>query len=810
MAVITQEFEANFTKYLDAVSQADAQLKSFATDSDKIASQLGRLTDQFTGTKVVQQAELMAEAIDRVGGAATLTDAELAKIAPTVNEAVAKLQALGIDVPDKLQAVADKTKDIKTANDGWVSSITDVVQGYVGLEGLRMAVDWVEQTAAQAKSLEILSAQTQINVDDLQELSGVMKESGVDADTLAKGLYNLSRKAAGDDTSVATGLHLMGMSLEDIKGLDGEQLFLTIEHGLSTLQGSLRDTASADLFGSRLGRAMAGASTNIDEVMKHWRELNTVVSTENNKALADFDTALNRTKQNLQNFGANTLAGVVDGFNTLFDATNKGATRWQVFVAMFKDFVASNTVTGASTSHLADLLDHLNQQTAANTKGLQANASAHDDHKTAMTADEQAAAFMASVKKDATKALTATQADYLTQLAAINQATAQNAAALGISAAQFDIWKKNYDAGIEATKQFNKAVEDANSVGADWRGTLADMDGGVVEWAKHLIASGMSAQEVATYYGLTAAQAAALEKSIKADGDALKLQGESIKTVMGLWNDYFTMRASESATTTDKQIADVHKWEQAQILAAQKAKTDTGEFYTALQAVVSEKLNAIQVDWNALNNTMTTETQRGLQQTADKAQAIYQEALKHVGEWSDATIQKYRDAADAAQLAANEFGTGFQTNADKATAAVQKTGQAIGDTAAKAKAAADAANQRFTMQSAVSTGDLQALAAQTGGEVVNDSYGNPYVWIPGKNAAPPTRASGGPVSAGTSYLVGEQGPELFVPSSSGSILPNGAGATVVNNTFHLVDTASNLARQVSDIIGRTVTQSRRV
>ena len=38
------------------------------------------------------------------------------------------------------------------------------------------------------------------------------------------------------------------------------------------------------------------------------------------------------------------------------------------------------------------------------------------------------------------------------------------------------------------------------------------------------------------------------------------------------------------------------------------------------------------------------------------------------------------------------------------------------------------------------------------------------------------RASGGPVDAGGAYLVGEQGPELFVPSSSGTIAPNAAPA----------------------------------
>lgn len=45
------------------------------------------------------------------------------------------------------------------------------------------------------------------------------------------------------------------------------------------------------------------------------------------------------------------------------------------------------------------------------------------------------------------------------------------------------------------------------------------------------------------------------------------------------------------------------------------------------------------------------------------------------------------------------------------------------------------------------------------------------------------RASGGPVTAGRSYIVGERGPELFLPNRSGSIVPNEglrSGDVVVN------------------------------
>lgn len=47
------------------------------------------------------------------------------------------------------------------------------------------------------------------------------------------------------------------------------------------------------------------------------------------------------------------------------------------------------------------------------------------------------------------------------------------------------------------------------------------------------------------------------------------------------------------------------------------------------------------------------------------------------------------------------------------------------------------------------------------------------------------RAGGGPVTAGKGYLVGERGPELFMPSRSGSIIPNGPGDPALVQHFHV-------------------------
>jgi hypothetical protein len=67
------------------------------------------------------------------------------------------------------------------------------------------------------------------------------------------------------------------------------------------------------------------------------------------------------------------------------------------------------------------------------------------------------------------------------------------------------------------------------------------------------------------------------------------------------------------------------------------------------------------------------------------------------------------------------------------------------------------------------------------------------------------RATGGPVTGGTTYLVGEKGPELFTPGSSGNIIPNnriGGGGGTINITVNGALDAEGTARQIVDILNR--------
>lgn len=61
------------------------------------------------------------------------------------------------------------------------------------------------------------------------------------------------------------------------------------------------------------------------------------------------------------------------------------------------------------------------------------------------------------------------------------------------------------------------------------------------------------------------------------------------------------------------------------------------------------------------------------------------------------------------------------------------------------------------------------------------------------------RAAGGPVDSGLSYLVGEQGPELFVPSTSGAIAPNAALSSTALTFNVQTQNASSFVQSESQI-----------
>jgi hypothetical protein len=80
----------------------------------------------------------------------------------------------------------------------------------------------------------------------------------------------------------------------------------------------------------------------------------------------------------------------------------------------------------------------------------------------------------------------------------------------------------------------------------------------------------------------------------------------------------------------------------------------------------------------------------------------------------------------------------------------------------------------------------------------------------------PGLASGGGVQGGSPYLVGEQGPELFIPSGAGNIIPNSRMSSAGGNTYITNNITAMDSKSVSQVFAEnrmsllgTVEQARR-
>lgn len=445
---IQGRFEADFSSFSTAVQAAEVQLRSFESGSNKVESALGRMTDGFSGRKVIQEATLMAAAVERVGGTSNLTESELSRVVARATEASAKLTAMGLDVPPGLKKIADEAHHDGDELVRMRDNAMEVAAAFGAAFSAERLVEFVQGSFEAAKSLQILSLQTQVGVEDLQVLGAATREYGMDANQLGQAIFQLSRRIAGGDQSAATGLHTMGLSLDEVRKQNGMELFLTIERGLATLQGSLRDSTAAELFGARVGRAMGAFATSADEAIDKNRKLNTVMSTESVKAAFEYANELERVQHNLSAKTVTFFGPLAEEFNTFMGVIDRGVPRLEFYSA-----VLQNIVTHSATP-LATLIDQLNRNEEARAGSAIRATTAHAG---ALTAEAQAARFMASLEVDAAKELDAWQVKDLEHLKEIGALNAQNADRIGVNSAQFE----KFQAGQAAQAAAIKAAADA-------------------------------------------------------------------------------------------------------------------------------------------------------------------------------------------------------------------------------------------------------------------------------------------------------------------------------------------------------------
>ncbi len=190
---------------------------------------------------------------------------------------------------------------------------------------------------------------------------------------------------------------------------------------------------------------------------------------------------------------------------------------------------------------------------------------------------------------------------------------------------------------------------------------------------------------------------------------------------------------------------------------------------------------------------------------AERAAEALASALKTMNDELDQWISKSLAAGDASIAVAQDFadlgakgakgwelntqaGRDHQKMINQTIQDLERQRQAAIDAGNGSKAAIDAANKSYedqlnhllkiAGQLGATKAEVNALAGKYDVEVFMHFHSEgAAAGAIGKEISYTIshKAAGGPVMAGTPYMVGENGPELYVPSQNGTIIPHGAG-----------------------------------
>jgi hypothetical protein len=353
--------------------------------------------------------------------------------------------------------------------------------------------------------------------------------------------------------------------------------------------------------------------------------------------------------------------------------------------------------------------------------------------------------------------------------------------------------KQATEEATSAYQKFAAAWGELNTMGTTYSDTIAGINPKLAEQASYYLRIGASVSTVAAAFpALTDAQVKALDAQVKATEAALakirQLEADHTKQVetnyLGLSKveNEFTQKGFENWAKRNKQIETLNQ-ELTDDYRKQVMDRATFENLKIWEAAEAQK--AAFIATGATAEQVTQFSDKLYEHTATLAVEVYGTTKESLVNLTDEGI-----------------------NAMIRLVAEQE--KAVKKAASEAKAAADEAAAAYKqIYNVGSAGKDAGLGMGT------DSYGNKYYIQPGQAQQPygdqslagragigivGFRASGGPVAAGSPYVVGERGPELYVPTESGSIVPHGLGGgmAITIQITQPLGTPEAIARAVAD------------
>lgn len=252
---------------------------------------------------------------------------------------------------NQIGKIAGASDDVKTSQDGAAQSSNnwaDVLKGNLLstaiTKGFEKLVDIAKQAAEEFKELAVNAAATGdtidkqsqrlgMSMDAYQEWSYILSQNGADISTLTGGMRKLTdvmdNARSGSDSAVQA-LSRVGLSVNDLNKLSGEQQFSAVVKALQQMDNeSERNAAANDLLGrsyTDLIPLLNQSADSVEQLRQRAHDTGQLMSGEGVAAAVAYTDAtdtLNRALEGVKNrMGGDMLQALADIKNGITDVIN--------------------------------------------------------------------------------------------------------------------------------------------------------------------------------------------------------------------------------------------------------------------------------------------------------------------------------------------------------------------------------------------------------------------------------------------------------------------------------------------------------
>ena len=335
-------FAADFSKFSASLKTASVQLQTFDKATKTAFRGLEREMESLSGQKLAVEAARMAQAIENIGGASKLTQAELKRLGPVFAETVAKAKALGEKVPADIAKLNTEIARLTKTTSGFGSVIGPVHRQLIGLFSIGAATAAVRSFVTMGSAIQDLSQKTGISTGGIQRLKIAFDQSGVSAEQVANSVNRLGRQLVTADKTAATAFKALGVNTKELLELHPDQAFLRVADAVGKIQNPMeRATAAQAIFGKQGAELLPGLTGHLAETVAQYERLGLVLSDDVIQAADQFGDTLGILKTAGMAFLAQVLTPLLPGLTELARMLGGVATIIPDLRKRFEDLIAT-------------------------------------------------------------------------------------------------------------------------------------------------------------------------------------------------------------------------------------------------------------------------------------------------------------------------------------------------------------------------------------------------------------------------------------------------------------------------------------